>query len=248
MKTALLLSGNPRFSKYFETQIHNLKNSEIDWYIVFWKRESGFDPKISPNWLNLKTSKQVLDKIKPFLPSGHRIKYIELLDPELYSKLPHDYQDYYSNPINVWQQYKILQYCDHWRRELDSYDLVIRSRTDLGLNQEIDLKLAQTCLIANPNLIYTPNNQRNGYLLDVGGYKTGFCDQFAIGLPHVMTIYCDAIDTFHNLYLEGTKYNPEYLLQTALFKKGILWPPTTFEILRDEVHWQPIEHGIWSEI
>jgi len=248
MRTALLLTGNPRFSKYFDTQIQNLKNSEIDWYIVFWKREPGFDPKISHNWLNIKTSKDVLNKIKPFLPSGHRIKYIELLDPSAYLELPYNYQDYYSNPINVWQQYKILQYCDHWRRELDCYDLVVRSRTDLGLSEPIDLKLAHSCLVKTPNLIYTPNNQRNGYLVNIGDYQTGFCDQFAIGLPHVMSIYCDAIDTFHDLYMEGTKYNPEYLLQTALFKRNILWPTTTFEILREEVHWQPIEHGIWAEI
>lgn len=248
MKTALLLSGNPRFSKYFDTQIQNLKNSEIDWYIVFWRREPDFDPKVSTNWLNVKTSKEVFDKLKPFLPPGHRIKYVELLDPNLYSTLPYKYQDFYSNPINIWQQYKILQYCDHWRRELDAYDLVIRSRTDLGLSQTIDLKLAHSCLVKDAKVIYTPNNQRNGYITNIGGHETGFCDQFAIGLPHTMSIYCDAIDKFHDLYLEGTKYNPEYLLQTALMKEGIMWPPTSFEIIRDPVHWKPIEHGKWSQI
>jgi|688.fasta_scaffold05675_28 hypothetical protein len=247
MKTALLLTGNPRFSKDFDSQIHNLKNSEIDWYICFWKREEGFDPKISKNW-HVKNSWQVLEKIKPFLPPGHRIKYIELLDPNDYSVLPYDYQDYYSNPINIWQQYKILQYCDRWRRELDSYDLVIRSRTDLGLSENIDLKLAYSCLSKDSKVIYTPNNQRNGYIANVGGYQTGFCDQFAIGLPHIISAYCDSIDKFHELYMSGTKYNPEYLLQTALMNEGITWPPTSFEIIRENIHWQPIDHGKWANV
>jgi hypothetical protein len=247
MRTALLFSGNARFSIDFETQIHNLKNSDIDWYICFWKRQPGFDPKISSNWY-VKNSFQVLSKLKNFLPANHKIKFIELLDPSEFTNIPRDYEPFYSTPLNVWQQYNILKYCNDWRKELGSYDLVIRSRTDLGLNQEIDLTLAYESLSKNPNLIYTPNNQRNGYLVDVFGYSTGFCDQFAIGLPHIMNQYCDAVDSFDELYLEGIKYNPEYLLQTVLYRKGILWPPTSFEILRDPGHWVPIEHGKWAEI
>lgn len=247
MRTALLLSGNPRFSADFDSQINNLKNSDVDWFICFWRREDGFDPKISPNWL-VKNSYEVLSKLKPYLPANHKIKYVEILEPSTFSSLPRNYEPYNSTPLNVWQQYNILKYCNNWRKELGSYDLVIRSRTDLGLSEEIDLRLAFECLTRDPNLIYTPNNQRYGYIVNLGGYNTGFCDQFAIGLPHVMNIYCDAIDMFDELYLEGIKYNPEYLLQTVLQRRGIFWPPTSFEIVRDPAHWVPIEHGKWASI
>lgn len=245
MKTALLLTGNARFSKDFDSQLENLQNSDIDLYIVFWRRNPGFDPKISPNWL-VQTSGEVRDKLKPHLPPWYKIKYIELLNPELYSNTSRYYEQYYSNPINVWQQYNILKYCYSWVKELGQYDLIIRSRTDLGLSEPIDLKLAYNCL--TPNIIYTPMNQRNGYIVDVGGYMSGFCDQFAIGLQETMQIYCNSVDFFDDLYVQGTKYNPEYLLQTVLLNHGILWPPTSFEIKRDEVHWAPIEHGKWATV
>jgi hypothetical protein len=241
MKTALLLTGNPRFSKDFKSQIYNLQNSQVDWYITFWNRPFGFDPKVSENWCNLTTAGNIRDRLKPHLPSNHKIKFVEILEPGIFDSPPKEYEIFNSNPKNVWDQYKILQYCDHWRRELGDYELVVRSRTDLGLSERIDLKLAFQSLLKNPNCIYTPSNQRNGY-------EPYFNDQFAIGLASIMEFYCDAIDDFDFLYETGVKYNPEYLLQSSLSNKGIIWPPTTFEIVRDIGHWVPIEHGEWEEI
>lgn len=242
MKTALLLSGNPRFSKDFDSQIENLQNSEVDWYVVFWRREFGWDPKLSANWCNLQNAWQVKEKLEPHLPKNHRIRFVEVLDPNSIESAPRQYEAFNSTPTNVWQQYKCLQYCDRWRRQLDAYDLVIRSRTDLGLSEPIDLKLAFECLLnSNFNLIYTPRNQRYGY-------HPNFNDQFAIGLPHVMQHYCDAVDEFDELYSNGVRYNPEYLLQTSLSKKGIHWPDTSFEVVRDPAHWVSINHGKWDKV
>lgn len=245
MKTALLLSGNPRFSADFDSQINAYKNSQVDWYIVFWNRKYGWDPKLSANWCDLKSAEDVRERLTPHLPQNHRIRHVEILDPKYYSVMPQEYVAFRSTPFNVWQQYKCLQYCDRIRREIDSYDLVIRSRTDLGLSEDIDLKIAYDCLVRDAlngyNLIYTPNNQRYGYF-------PNFNDQFAIGLPHVMSYYCDAIDQFDTLYLQGTKYNPEYLLQTHLSRKNIEWPETSFEIVRNPEHWVPISHGKWEKI
>ena len=242
MRTALLLSGNPRFSADFDSQIHNLQNSEVDWYITFWNREFGWDPKLSENWCNLKTAAQVRDKIKPHLPPNHKIKFVEILTPGIFGEIPKEYEPYNSTPKNVWDQYKSLQYCFQWCQELGSYDLIIRSRTDVGLSAPIDLKLAYESLLKWwPNAIYIPNNQRYGY-------PPNFNDQFAIGLPHVMSCYCNAVDEFDSLYKNGIKYNPEYLIQTALSKRNITWPETRFEIVRDPLHWVPIEHGKWKDI
>jgi len=241
MKTALLLTGNPRFSADFDSQLQNLTKSAIDVYIVFWRREFGWDPKLSENWCDLKSAGQVRDKLQAHLPPWYKIKFIEVLDPSALGEIPKEYEPYNSTPANVWQQYKCLQYCDMWRRELDSYDLVIRSRTDLGLSEPIDLELAYEYLSKSPNTIYIPNNQRYGYV-------PNFNDQFAIGLPHAMSIYTDAVDNFDRFYNEGIKYNPEHLVQTQLQRHAITWPPTTFEIVRDTGHWVPIEHGKWEKI
>ncbi len=247
MKTALILSGNPRFSIDFDSQLANLQNSDVDVYIAFWRRPEGHDPKISPNWCNLENGEQIVKKLQNELPANFKIRHAEVLDENYFGPLPFNYESFNSTPNNVWQQYNILQYCDRVRRK-DYYDLVIRSRPDLGLSQPIDLLLAYQTLLSNPNLIFSPNNQRYGYFIDHDGCRTGFNDQFAIGLSHVMTLYCNAVDYFHQLYMEGIKYNPEYLVQTLLYKHYITWPPTSWDIVRDPGHYVPIEHGKWGTV
>jgi hypothetical protein len=248
MKTALLLSGNPRFSVDFDSQLENLQNSNVDVFIVFWRRPDGTDPKISPNWCNLHDGDEVIQRLQPNIPDRYRICHAEVLDPRTFGDPPADYQPYNSTPYNVWQQYNILKYCDQIRQKFDNYDLVIRSRSDLGLNQVIDLPLAHQTLQVYPKCIFTPKNQRYGYQIDFNGFKTGFNDQFAIGLPEVIKLYTEAVDHFDNLYRQGIAYNPEFLVQTHLYRNGVSWPETTWEIIRDPAHYVPIEHGRWVNV
>lgn len=248
MKTALLLSGNPRFSIDFDSQLSNLQNSDIDVFIVFWRRPNDLDPKISPNWCNLIDGHDIIRRLQPHLPSNYKIKYAEVLEESFFPPLPRYYDSYNSTPVNVWQQYNILKYCDQQRLKTGIYDLVIRSRTDLGLSHPINLPLAYQTLLEYPNLIFTPINQRYGYVIHEDGYRTGFNDQFAIGLPHVMKMYTHSVDQFDDLYMKGTRYNPEYLVQTHLYNNGISWPETSWEIIRDPAHYVPIEHGKWQYV
>lgn len=241
MKTALLLTGNPRFSADFDSQLNNLQNSDIEVFICFWRRPEGVDPKLSPNWCNLKDGGDVYKRLLPHLPSNYRITVCEVLEDSMFPPMHTEYEPYNSTPVNVWQQYKLLQYAFQSVKQLGYFDLVVRSRTDLGLSEPIDLALAHKCLLQSPTCIYTPRNQRYGY-------EPNFNDQFAIGLPHIMDIYCNSIDRFDELYRRGIKYNPEYLLQTNLMDHGITWPDTSWEIVRDPAHWVPIEHGKWKNI
>lgn len=241
MKTALLLSGLPRFSVDFDSQLENLSNSEFDWYVVLWSKNIINDPKLSSNWTEVTTIDHAKSLIEPYIPSGHNIRHIELLNPEEFSVLPNDYEPMNSNPFNVWQQYNILKVCDQRRKESGIiYDLVIRSRPDVGLNRKLDLQQIHEDLKLRPNSIIIPDNFRFGY-------TPGFCDQFAIGLPYVMGTYCEAINYFDNLYQMGVYYNPECLLQTVINMHGIEYPPSGFEISRGG-HWTPIEHGRWAEL
>lgn len=240
-KTALILTGNPRFSIDFDSQLNNLQNSDIELFICFWRRPEGVDPKLSPNWCNLKDGSEVYRRLLPHLPSNFKITSCEVFDDSFAGEIPQNYEPYNSTPINVWQQYRLLKHAYQAVHQLGYFDLVIRSRTDLGLSEPIDLQLAHSCLLQTPNCIYTPNNQRYGY-------PPNFNDQFAIGLPHIMEIYCNAVDVFDILYHQGIKYNPEYLLQTHLSNNQIRWPETSWEIIRDPAHYVPIEHGKWKEI
>lgn len=242
MRTALLISGGARFCEDFDSQLAHLQNSEIDWYVTLWDQNIVADPKISPRWQNISTAIEVRDAITPFLPSHHALKHIELVDPNQYVRMPREYAPASSNPFNVWQQYNILKLCDQRRKESGIiYDLVIRSRPDVGLSKPLDLTLIHQILSSHPNWIVIPDNYRFGYAPP----GTGFCDQFAIGLPGSMGIYCEAINYFDNLYQQGILYNPECLVQTVIDRHKIEYPPTQFEIVRGG-HWVPIEHGRWK--
>ena len=166
MRTALLLTGNPRFSVDFESQLHNLQNSDIEIFIAFWRRPEGVDPKISPNWCNLKDGSDVYKRLVPHLPKNYRITVCEVLNDTDIESIRNEYQPHNSTPINVWQQYKLLQYAHQSVKQLGHFDLVIRSRTDLGLSEAIDLKLAHECLGRQPNTIYIPN--KNTLVADLG--------------------------------------------------------------------------------
>ena len=241
MRTALLISGSPRFSSEFDLQLAHLENSEIDWYVALWSRNIISDPKVSDNWKDVTTAEDARYLIEPYLPSNHTIKHIELVDPVEYSSLPREYEPWYSSPFNVWQQYNILKICDRRRKESGIlYDLVIRSRADLGLNHALDLEILYNQLRSNPQWIVMPDNYRYGY-------DPGFCDQFAVGLPYTMSLYCEAINYFDTVYQEGCYYNPECLLQTVLNRHGIEYPQSRFEIIRGG-YWQPIEHGRWAQL
>ena len=242
MRTALLISGNPRFTANFDLQLENLQNSEIDWYVVLWRRGELQDNRTSRNWTEVQTESDALQLIGSHLPFGHRIQHLELLNPYDYLTMPRMYETSYFPTIFIWHQYMSLKICD--QRRINSginYDLVIRSRPDLGLDRSIDLQFIRDALQTRRNWIVTPDNQRHGK-------DPMLCDQFAIGLPETMSKYCSSVDMFDQLYLEGIDYNPECLLQAALWKQGIEYPPCNFNIVRPEEYWVVAPHGRWGQL
>lgn len=242
MRTALLISGNPRFTENFDSQLSNLYNSEIDWYVALWCRGEFQDNRTSSNWVDVETEAEALQLIEPHVPQGHTIKSIKLLDPYDYLIMPRDYETGYFPTIFIWHQYMSLKICDHMRRASGvNYDLVIRSRPDVGLDRLIDLEFIKNALQTRENWIVTPDNQKHGHAPQL-------CDQFAIGLPKTMTAYCDAVDMFDDLYLGGVDYNPECLLQAALWKQGIEYPPCNFNIVRPEDYRVVAPHGRWGQL
>ena len=229
MKTALLLSGNPRFCNEFDMQLDNLKNSSIDWIVILWTRHSGDgsdrNELISPSW-QAKTTEQARSIIEPKLPPGHRLAHIELLEPSSFPSLTKKYQHIDCNVENLFQQYWMLKQCDLARQLLDSYDLVIRSRLDIGIDIPIDLLQVYNFLQNNPRCVITPANRRS----------CGFNDMFGIGLPETMKTYCEAVDHIDHFNLNlNVKLHSELMISTILASQGLHWPMTNFNVsLREQ--------------
>ena len=84
----------------------------------------------------------------------------------------------------------MLKKCDLARQQSDNnYDLIIRSRPDIGIDAPLDLVQIHNFLEQNPNYLITPINRRN----------CGFNDMFAVGLPNTIKTYCEAVDHIDHL-------------------------------------------------
>jgi hypothetical protein len=253
MKTALLISGQARFCKEFDTQLDNLKNSEVDWYVAVWKiqRDNGVwrDWLISPSW-TANTEEEARAFIEPRLPSGHRLVEVQLIDKEKFPPLPRQYVERLQcEPEMLFQQYWMVYQCDLLRQKHNiEYDLLIRSRADIGLRTAIDLKKAHHLLINNPNVILTPDDRR-GNLID---------DTFGVGLPHTIQKYGDIVNHFDRVYTEnqGLSMATETMVAVTLMDLGVQFPMTGIgrslrtlgdgvERSEDNSHFHP-DFGRWA--
>jgi hypothetical protein len=230
VKTALLLSGNARFCAEFDMQLSSLTNSEVDCFLVLWNRRYGDGHErqelMSPGW-TATTAEEARAIIEPKLPPGYRIAHIELVDPSEFPPLTKEYKNIDCTVSNLFQQYWILKRCDQRRQESgNQYDLVIRSRPDIGIEPVIDLEQARSILNQNPNIIITPYNHRN----------CGYNDMFAIGLPDTMKTYCTSVDHIDHFNLNlGVKLHSELMIGSILNSQGIQWPATNIRVSLREI-------------
>jgi hypothetical protein len=246
MKTALLLSGDARFCNEFDIQLDNLTNSEIDWFVVLWNRRNGDGHErnhfMSPSW-TATTAEEARDIIEPKLPQGHRIAHIELVDPIEFPPLTKQYKHIDCTVPNLFQQYWMLKRCDQRRLESGNiYDLVVRSRPDIGIEPSIDLQAARNLLTQHPNYVMTPYNHRN----------CGYNDMFAIGLPDTMKIYCTSVDYIDHFNLNlNVRLHSETMISAIISSQGIQWPMTDIRVsireqgTRDGDMFYP-DFGRWS--
>lgn len=210
MKVACLLSGQPRFCKSFDAQLQHLKNDDtIDWFVCIWKNNylpSGIEI-IPPALLNTDTE-CATEYIQTRMPPGHRLVKLSAVDeldtahiieknyrrsghprPEIIYLMYHGI--YMANQLKLQHEEKFGQ-----------YDLVVRTRPDLSLRQDLDLPQVKTWLDQHENAIITPRNQRHG----------GTNDQFAVGHSKTIDAYADIANNLQAIYDGGVDYGPESML------------------------------------
>ena len=225
MRAALLLSGNARFCAEFDMQLDALQNSDIDWYVVLWNRCHGDGSErnewIPPSW-QAKTAEEARAIIEPKLPPRHRLAYIELVDPSEFPPLTKQYKHVDCTVANLFQQYWMLKRCDQHRLSSGiNYDLVIRSRPDIGIEPLLNLQEIHTALLGNPQCVVTPMNHRN----------PAFNDMFAIGLPDTIKTYCEAVDHIDHFNLDlNVQLHSEIMISSILAAHGLQWPNTNLRV------------------
>jgi hypothetical protein len=116
----------------------------------------------------------------------------------------------------------MLHQCDLLRQQSGiDYDLVIRSRADLGLRNSIDLMDSHKFLLEHQNIILTSANRRGNFIDDM----------FSIGLPTAIKKYCDMVNHFDHVYqlYPGVEMAAETFIATTLSFLGLQFPMTNID-------------------
>ena len=224
MRTALLISGYPRFHAEFDQQLANLHGSAIDWIVVFWKNQPQdidhtVNAYITPSWSETVTDEATaVQWLNERIPPHHNLAHFSFVDwNDFPSNLVHDYPNQVpgTNPEAIFRQYWMVQQVNAASKHYAPYDLVIRSRQDLGVETPLYLDKIYNKLIDEPMRIVTPSNHRQGL---------GLNDQFAIGLPHAMDLYAKVVYYFNEMYFyKNATMHPENIVSHALVHQGIYW-------------------------
>jgi hypothetical protein len=228
MKIAILLPGQPRFTGDLDLFLSNLKGySQADWFCYLSNNSSQVEQKsdsikIHSSWIDYDIE-WARAKIISNLPSGHQLQDFAVSDsesktwPEVVQK-----GSFFSKPFPVFSMYYNIYKANQLREAYESqhnfkYDLVIRTRSDYGLSNEVDLsKYDRTS-----NTVFMPNNEWYGI-----GYPSN--DQFAFGNSAVMSIYADLVNHLKEYDDRNVQFGPENMLGYHLSLNGIAHTPGGF--------------------
>lgn len=225
IRVAALISGEPRFCSEFDNFLTALgKNCEIDWFCYVWHNSQyggtwGWD-LVSEYWLNPQDATAWAEFTKN-LPSNHRLRAMVLADrnsvavPRIVNHAGE------TNVARCWSMYESLHRVDLLRRAYQqqigrNYDLVIRTRPDIGLKGAVDLvDLAQKAR-ENPRLLFTPDQLEYGYA------QTKINDMLAMGSDHSVAVYANCVQHLMDYHSRGVIFHPETLLAIHCQQQGLI--------------------------
>jgi hypothetical protein len=192
-KIALCLSGLIRNSFFCFPYIYNsFLNSEykVDVFIHTWN-DSPTISLYNPLKYKIENETDVINQIRPQIPlDGVRIE---------------------GNVNNNIKMFYSIKKC--FELVPDDYDVVIRCRFDLLLQDKINLKYWVDKILLNEFDLYIPTERFN---------MGGFNDQLAIGSYNAMKIYSDCAYYLHNLSKALNRWHPETFLHTYLNQYNLI--------------------------
>lgn len=223
MKTALLLSGWPRFHAEFDEQLSNLHGSEIDWIVVLWKNfpsdvDLTLNAALTPSWMDtVKNEDDARAWLKARMPANHNLAHFSYID---WNDLPDYVRRDYPNqvpgtvPEAIFRQFWMFKQTYAVAESIGSYDLILRSRADTSVSTPIHLDQIHKELLSDPLRLVIPSNNRQGL---------SWNDLFCIGLPETMKVYATAVDHFNEVYDMGVTMHPENIVSHVLRLRGLHW-------------------------
>jgi len=219
---------------------------QLDWFIHVWNSNNSIDKGVPPSWNNNKHEFYV--KLVNNLPKNNYVVHFDIVPEPIFDETkpyilggPHSTHTWASH---AWYMFNGVQRVGHIRQKYEAmfgkYDLVIRARPDLCLNNYIFLNKVKEYLDRiNTPMIITPDTERQG---------AGINDQFAIGNSDVMSIYSSVFNYIDQYTTEGVCFTPQNMLIYHLYKNHISWPVTGIEssLRKFKNPDNSFDHGRWA--
>jgi len=204
MKIAILICGQPRFTEDFNLTLQNLTGyNQADWFCYFTPDNQSLPLNKLPSdiWRNITDVELVKTVFQSSLPANNFVRSFELSDSD-YITLPKEPEGVPTPAYKLWYNlYQVNQLRLKYETENNvEYDMVIRTRPDIGLVNTVDLKNIDV-----KESVVTPKNKIAGHL-HLSASSPQMCDMFAIASPTQMTVYCDMIKDAHNNFFTQNRY------------------------------------------
>lgn len=207
MKVALCFSGHIRDLN--ETKgfwVEFIKKYDIDVYASFWDIENEETNDTLKNFQQIYTPKRLeVENYKIFKKTTQDIASLHIKVPEKMGK----FVDEVTTPFGHLPMYYKVWRANLLTKELDiKYDLVIRARTDIVLDEKFELKLN--------NYLNVPMGRVSNYVFRD---NYGINDCFAYGNPKIMDYYSFIYLKLMQYLNEGHyAFPPEHLLSVHFSK------------------------------
>lgn len=221
MKVAIMISGRPRFTREFDDFLNSLSNyDQLDWYFMLWNTTHEEDVRVPPTWPT--DYDAVKERIQSKLPRNSNIVHLSIEEPPAYD----DTQEFRLTPWSIaphiWTMYYGIYMVNQIREQYGPYDLVIRTRPDIGIAEKLNLPAIYQSLIANVNTVLMPSNHRHS----MAGPPVN--DLFGIALPDTMTLYSQAFTRLEEFKNKQLPFHGETVLSWHLATSNIHVPDTNF--------------------
>jgi len=244
MKIAVMISGQPRFTREFDLFLSNLNNQgQTDFFFLLWNTPPTDSNIIPPTWPN--SIDAVREKIRNNLPPNGNIARLEIVTPPPFAPVKEYRLTPWTNHRNMWYMFYGIKQVNAMREEHEQqngkYDLVIRARPDAGFVDELKLENILEHVTAHPKSIVVPDNHRHGIGISIN-------DLIGMGTGETMSTYASVFDYLDQYHDSDVPYHNETLLGHHLNVNSIDYSPSGVNVYFRDFHRPPekIDHGRWA--
>lgn len=247
MRVAVLLQGDPRFCSEFDLFLENLVGADqVDWFMYLWADNAptanllaGTGHKVvAPCWQKINRD-WALAKFKEYFPSHHQVAGLELGDQNIVPV--HQITKNFAQETvqsNVWKMWYSQYMSNKMRTNYEDhhgfkYDVVIKTRPDVSLENHLDVRFMREHFNKEPNLVLMSQNKRCGY----GVFIT---DLIGVSTSDNMTTYTNLYNEALDHHKRGVIFHPETMLAKHLDHHGLKYAPADFNI-------NFRRNGIWTD-